>query len=115
MDVKVKEYIEKQSPSQRAIIEEVRKIFAEVLGDCDEKYAWGVIALGDSKFYIATMKERVHVGFSIVGLSSEEVKLFDGSGKTMRHIKIPDLKSVDKAKLKKLIELVNKKAKCVEC
>jgi hypothetical protein len=43
------------------------------------------------------------------------IKFLEGGGKTMRHIKIPDLDSVDEAKLKKMIKLVDKNAKCVEC
>jgi len=38
--------------------------------------------------------------------------LFEGSGKTMRHIKIPTLEDVDEKKLVKLIEMVDEKAAC---
>jgi len=48
-------------------------------------------------------------------LDKKEIELLERSGKTMRHIKIPDLKSIDKPRLKKLIKLVDKKAKCVGC
>lgn len=74
----------------------------------------GVIALEAGKFYIAAMKDRVHVGFAINGLSKEEISLFEGSGKTMRHIKIHSLDDISESKLVKLIKLVDKKAKCVE-
>lgn len=115
MDEKVKQYIDKQKSPQKEIILAVRKIFFETLKNCEEKYGWGVIVLEGGKFYIGAMKSRVHVGFSIVGLKKEEIKFLEGGGKTMRHIKIPDLKSIDESKLKKIIKLVNKKAKCVEC
>lgn len=114
MDEKVKQYIEKQPAPQKEIILSVRKIFFETIKDGEEKYGWGVIVLGRGKFYIAAMKSRVHVGFSVRGLSREETKLFEGGGKTMKHIKILDLKSIDAPKLKKLIRLVDKKARCVE-
>jgi hypothetical protein len=58
------------------------------------------------------MKNRVHVGFAINGLSNEEIKLFEGSGKTMRHIKIHSLDEIDKERLIKLIKLVDEKATC---
>lgn len=92
----------------------LREIFVKVLPACDEKIAWGVIVFGKSKFYLAAMKNRVHVGFSIVGLSSDEVKLFEGSGKTMRHIKIHSLDDIDEKRLVELIRLVDEKASCVE-
>lgn len=115
MDEKVKQYIDKQKSPQKEIILAVLKIFFKTLKHCEEKFGWGVIVLCGGKFYIAAMKNRVHVGFSIVGLDKEEIKFLEGGGKTMRHIKIPDLTSIDEAKLKKLIKLVDQKAKCVEC
>jgi len=115
MDERVKQYIDRQKSPQKEIILEVRKIFYETLKNCEEKIGWGVIVLGDGKFYVAAMKSRVHVGFSIMGLDKKEVQILEGGGKTMRHVKIADLKSIDEPKLIKLIRLVDKKAKCVEC
>lgn len=40
------------------------------------------------------------------------MRLFEGTGKTMRHIKIPTIEDGDEEKLVKLIEIVNKKAIC---
>ena len=57
----------------------------------------------------------MHVGFAINGLSKEEIGLFEGSGKTMRHIKIHSLDDIDTEKLVKLIKLVDKKAICKPC
>ena len=81
----------------------------------EEKMGWGVITFSAGKFYIAAMKSRVHVGFSITGLNNDEVSLFKGSGKTMRHIKIPALEDIDEKILVKLIEMVDKKAICRPC
>ena len=114
MDKKVKEYIEKQPSPQKEILLKVREIFLKTLPDCKEKMTWGVVVFGDNKFYIASMKTRVHVGFSINGLSKEEIKLFEGSGKTMRHIKIHSLSDIDEKKLEQLIKMVDKKSTCVK-
>lgn len=57
---------------------------------------------------MAALKNRVHVGFTINGLSKKEIGLFEGSGKTMRHIKIPSLASLDEKKLTNLTEMVGK-------
>lgn len=67
------------------------------------------------KFYIAALKDRVHVGFAITGLSKDEIGLFEGTGKTMRHIKIHSVKDINEKKLVQLIKLVDKKAKCKPC
>ncbi len=73
---------------------------------------WGAITFSSGKFYIAAMKNCVHVGFAIAGLNSDEIALFEGNGKTMRHIKIPTINSIDKAHLAKLIRMVDQKAIC---
>ncbi len=108
-------YIEKQKSPQKEILQEVRRIFRETLPNCKEEMRWGVVTFRDGKFYIAAMKNRVHVGFSISGLSDEEMSLFEGNGKTMRHIKIPTIESIDKAHLVNLIKMVDKKAICKPC
>jgi len=112
MDNQVRNYLEKQKSSQKEILQKVREIFLETLPNCNEKSAWGVVTYANNKFYIAAMKNRVHVGFAITGLSKEEIKLFEGSGKTMRHLKIHSLDEIDKEKLVKLIKLVDEKATC---
>ncbi len=111
----IKKYIEKQKPSQKEILEEIRKIFLKTIPNCNEKMAWGVVTFAENKFYIAAFKEKVHIGFAINGLNEEEVSQFEGSGKTMRHIKIKTLKDIDEKRLIKLIELVNKKVVCKLC
>ena len=109
------EYIEKQKSPQKEILKRVRKIFQETLPNCEEKMTWGVITYASGKFYIAAMKNRVHVGFAVTGLSEDEISMFEGSGKTMKHIKIPTLESIDETMLVKMIEIVDKKAICKQC
>jgi hypothetical protein len=112
MDNKVEDYIEKQESPQKEILKEMRKIFLKTLPNHKENFAWGVVVYGGGRFYIAAMKNRVHVGFAITGLSEEEIDMFEGSGKTMRHIKIHSLEDIEEHKLIKMINLVNKKAAC---
>jgi uncharacterized protein YdhG (YjbR/CyaY superfamily) len=108
----VNEYIEKQKSPQKEILQELRRIFQKTLPDCEEKIRWGVPTFAEGKFYIAAMRNLVHVGFAITHLSKEEMNLFEGSGKTMRHIKIPTLEDIDKKKIVNLIHMVDKKAIC---
>jgi uncharacterized protein YdhG (YjbR/CyaY superfamily) len=115
MDKQVSDYIEKQQSPQKEILQEVRRIFQETLSNAGEEKAWGVITFAGGKFYIAAMKNRVHVGFAITGLDDDEISLFEGNGKTMRHIKITTLENIDKERLVRLIEMVNKKADCKPC
>ena len=112
MNMQVNEYLKKQKSPQKEILQKVRRILQKTLPNCEEKMMWGVITFANGKFYIAAMKTRVHVGFAITGLNKEEIGLFEGTGKTMRHIKIPTLKSIDEKRLIKLIKIVDKKAIC---
>lgn len=112
MGKEVSEYILNQKSPQKEILQEVRRIFHKTLPSCEEKMCWGVPTFAAGKFYIAAMKNRVHVGFAITGLNKDEISLFEGSGKTMRHIKIPTLEDTNEEKLVKLIEMVDKKAIC---
>jgi uncharacterized protein YdhG (YjbR/CyaY superfamily) len=115
MGKEVDEYIEKQKSPQKEILQKVRKIFQKTLSNCEEKMTWGVVTFASGKFYVAAMKNRVHVGFAVAGLSEDEISMFEGNGKTMRHIKIPTLESIDELKLVKMIEMVDKKAICKPC
>jgi hypothetical protein len=115
MDNQVDAYIEKQKSPQKEILQELRKVFRDTLPNCKEEMRWGVVTFAAGKFYIAAMKNRVHVGFAITGLNKDEIGLFEGKGKTMRHIKIPTLESIDEKRLVRLIEMVDKKAICKPC
>jgi len=108
-------YIEKQKSPQKEILQKVRQIFLKTLPNPEEKMNWGVVSFASGKFYIAAMKNCVHVGFATAGLSEDEIRLFEGNGKTMRHIKIPTVENIDEKTLVKLIKMVNAKATCKSC
>ena len=112
MNKEVYEYIEKQKSPQKEILLKLRKLILKTLPNCEEKMTWGVPVFDEGKFYIAALKNKVHVGFAINGLDKSEMDLFEGNGKTMRHIKIHSLKDIDEKKLAKLIKMVHKKAVC---
>ena len=112
MDEKIKAYIDKQPFLQKEIILKVRDIFTKTLRNYNEEFAWGVMVYEGGKFYIAAMKNRVHIGFAITGLNKKEIDMFEGSGKTMRHIKIHSLKDIEEERLVKMINMVNKKSTC---
>lgn len=112
MEPPIEAYIQKQKSPQKEIILKVREIFLETLPKVEEKKAWGVITYAGGKFYLGAINDRVHIGFTIGGLNADELSLFEGNGKTMRHIKIRRVDGIDKEKLIELIKLVDKKASC---
>jgi hypothetical protein len=103
MNKKVEEYIEKQKSPQREICLELRRIVIQTLPDIDEEMKWGVPTYAKGKYYIASLRDHVNFGVSLQGLSEEEQKLLEGSGKTMKHIQ---LRSIEEIREKKVVELL---------
>ena len=106
MGISVKEYIEKQKSPHKEICEELRSIILETFPDIKEEMKLGVPYYGD-KYYIVALKDHVNIGFSIEGLSNEEINLFDGGGKTTKHIKVYAPDKIDRKRIISLLELVH--------
>ena len=106
MENKIDEYIEKQQSPQREICKKLRKIIFNTFPDIKEEMKWGVPAYGNGKYYFVALKTHVNLGFSIKGLSKEEIALFEGSGKTTRHIKVKSINEIDEKQIVKLLKLI---------
>jgi hypothetical protein len=111
MDKKVKEYIYKQKSPQKEICLAVRGIILKTFPDIKEEMKWGVPVYSGGKFYIGALRDHVNLGFSINGLTKDELALFEGNGKKMRHIKIKTVKDIDEKKTVKLLKIAGE---CVE-
>ncbi|HNR43597.1 MAG TPA: DUF1801 domain-containing protein [Methanofastidiosum sp.] len=109
MHSQIKEYLEKQPSDRRKIMENLREILIEAVPSLNEKMEYGVMCY-DDLYYIANLPKQINMGFSIIGLTPEEVKLFEGTGKTMRHLKFENIDSINKEELVKIIKLVREKA-----
>ncbi len=109
-DKEIDSYIQKQKSPNKKILIALRKLLHKTIPGCDEKMAWGVPTFRGGRFYIVSLKGSVNLGFAISGLEKDEQALFEGAGKTMRHIKIGTLSQIDTKKLAALIKLVDKKA-----
>jgi hypothetical protein len=109
---KVDSYINKQPSPQKEICQSLRELILKTFPGVKEEMRWGVPVFTDGKFYIGALKDKVNLGFAINGLTKEEIALFEGSGKTMRHIKVYALADIDEERIAGLLKLVDKKAKC---
>ena len=105
MDNKVTEYIQKQKSPQKEICQKLREIISSTFPNIKEKMKYGVPYYGE-KYYIVALKTHVNLGFSIKDLTKEEIAVFEGSGKTTRHIKINTLEDIDEKKIIKLLKMV---------
>ena len=106
MNKKVDEYIEKQKSPQKEICLELRRIVFRIYPHIEEEMKWGVPMYAKGKYYLVALKDHVNMGFSLKGLSKEEQKLLQGSGKTMKHIEIRSLKEINEDEVVRLLKLV---------
>ncbi len=108
MDEKIQDYIEKQKSPQKEICKKLHTIIVKTIPGTKDAMKWGVPAYDDGKYYIVALKDHVNIGFSIQGLTKEQIGLFDGGGKTTKHIEIKDLKDIDEKRIVKLLKMVKK-------
>jgi hypothetical protein len=108
MSKAVNDYLGKKESPQREICQKLREIVLKTLPGIKEEMKWGVPTYADGTFYLVALKDHVNLGFSLEGLSKEEQKLFEGSGKTMRHIQIRSLAEIDEKKIMKLLMMIQK-------
>ena len=105
MASEVDNYIQKQASPQKEICESLREIILKTFPNIKEEMKLGV-PWYEGKYYIVSLKEHVNLGFSLKGLSKEEVGLFRGSGKTMRVIEIKSTQDIDEENIVRLLKLV---------
>ena len=108
MDEKVDEYMKKQKSPQKEICQIIRDIILKTFPDIKEEMKYGVPYYGN-KYYIVALKTHVNLGFSIKGLTAEEIGLFEGTGKTTRHVKIKSQADIDEENIKDLLKMVRDK------
>ena len=105
MSREVDDYIERQKSPQKEICQRLRNIILETFPNIVEEMKLGV-PWYEEKYYIVALKNYVNLGFSLKGLSSKEIGLFEGGGKTMKHVKIRSLEEIDEEKIVELLKVV---------
>ena len=105
MKGEVDNYIEKQKSPQKEICQKLREIILKTFPGTKEEMKLGV-PWYEGKYYIVALKDHVNLGFSLEGLSEKEQELFEGGGKTMKHIKIHSLKEIDEKRIVELLRIV---------
>jgi hypothetical protein len=107
----VEKYLEKQKSPQKEIAQRLRDTILKALPGIKEELKMGV-PWYEGKFYVVALRDHVNLGFSVMGLSEQEMALFEGKGKMMRHVKFYSLDDMDEAKVVKLLRLVAEKSTC---
>ncbi len=109
MNSKVDEYFSKQKPPQKEICQELRRLIFDTFPGITEEMKWGVPAYGNGRYYIVALKDHVNLGFSLQGLTKEDCALFDGGGKTTKHLEIASLENIDRKRIIRLLNLVQER------
>jgi hypothetical protein len=111
MSNKVDIYINKQSSPQKETCAALRAIILKTFPGAKEEMKWGVPAFADGNYYIVALKDHVNLGFTLKGLTKEDEKLFDGGGKTMKHIEVASADALDEKRIISLLKLVDQRTK----
>jgi hypothetical protein len=106
---KVDGYLGKQKSPQKEICQALRRLIFDTFPGITEEMKWGVPAYGDGRYYIVALKDHVNLGFSLQGLTKEDYALFDGGGKTMKHLEIASLENIDRQRIIRLLNLVKER------
>jgi hypothetical protein len=105
--MEVDDYLKKQKSPQKEICTKLRKLIKKAIPGISEEMKYGVPWYG-GKFYIVALKDHVNLGFCVGGLSKDEMALFEGKGKLMRHLKFATT-DIDEKKIRKMLKMVNEK------
>jgi hypothetical protein len=104
----VNDYIDKQKSPQKEICLALRKIIQKTYPGISEEMKWGVPVYDGGKFYIGAVKFGVNLGFSMQGLTEEQMNRFNGKGVLMRHIKIMSEDKINEKEITELLHLVKR-------
>jgi len=107
MNKEVNEYIKKQKSPQKEICQKLREIILKTFPNIEEKM-WVGVPWYEWRYYIVALKDHVNLGFAIKGLLEKELDLFEGKGKTMRHIKIYSVEDINERQIVKLLKVAEK-------
>ena len=106
MNKEVSSFIESANPKHQEILKELRKLILSVAPQSEEQYKWSrpVYGLEKDFCYLQSTKKHVAFGFFEFDKIKTNTHLIEGTGKSMRHIKLTDKKQIKEMELKKIIK-----------
>ncbi len=105
MDEQARKYLESLPSPQKEICKKLRKIILDTFPDIEESFKNGV-PWYEGKYYFVAFEDHVNIGFSVVGLTREQMSLFEGKGNYMRHVKIHSIDEINEKKMVRLLRVV---------
>lgn len=101
--MKVDDYIAKQPPLQREILNKLRRLILKANPKIYEEIKMGV-PWYEGKFYLVGLKDHVNMGFAFNKMLVKYQDQLEGKGQYMRHIKFRTLAEIDERKLTELMQ-----------
>ncbi len=101
------------NPMVQELARRAKSLILEVMPDVVEvawprqkiiSYGVGPKKMSEHFCYIAVLKERINLGFYYGADLPDPAKLLEGTGKSLRHIKISGLEQLTDPQLKQLVE-----------
>jgi len=92
----------------REIVQQLRSIILKTFPTIKEEVKMSV-PWYEGQFYLVALRNHVNLGFSVKGLSENQMALLEGEGKIMRHVKFYSLEDVDEAKVVKLLKILSER------
>lgn len=110
MNQEVTTYIENSEGHHQRILQKLRELIFHVAPKVDEQFKWSrpVYAVDKDFCYLKTTKKAVTLGFFEFDKIKTNPHLIEGTGKSMRHIKINSVEEIEKFEVHKMINEVLK-------
>ena len=110
MNKDVTKYIESASEQHQEILKELRKLIFSIEPNANEQYKWSrpVYGLEKDFCYFKTTKKHFTLGFFEFDKISTNKNLIEGTGNSMRHIKLNSVSDIKDLQIKKMIKEVLK-------
>lgn len=97
LNEKVTEYIENTSSEQIKVLNALRQIIHTTIPETTEEIKWGIPVFKENKIftYLRCSKNHITMGFYNIQNIKDSKGILEGTGKTMRHIKIKTNDDID--------------------
>lgn len=110
MNQEVTTYIEDSVENHKEILTELRKLIFSIAPNTKEQFKWSRPVYGiDKDFcYFKTTKKHVTLGFFEFNKIKTNKHLIEGTGKSMRHVKLSSVSEIKDLQIKEMIKDVLK-------
>ncbi len=105
MNQAVTNYIENSDQSQQEILSELRTLIFSVAPNVKEQFKWSRPVYGIEKdfCYLKSNKKDITLGFFDFARIKTNKDLIEGTGKSMRHVKLKKIEDIKDLKIKKML------------